>query len=184
MRKLRLRGEMTCPRSHSLVSGGISGRITSPATYSSASSGEVVGSSLVLRLKWSLQLCGQRHFREREMKCPPLPEQWRHPHADAASHTRGSDWSSLRHLQADMKPDEPCHVLWGQFTRHRLGVKCLFSEHPSSRVPHSNQPKKQALFQALGVTSPRMTLKPKSLGFNAIVALAVAFCTTVKLFQS
>lgn len=71
MRKLRLRGEMTCPRSHSLVSGGISGRITSPATYSSASSGEVVGSSLVLRLKWSLQLCGQRHFREREMKCPP-----------------------------------------------------------------------------------------------------------------
>lgn len=71
----------------------------------------VSGCFLVLRLKRSLQwtVSGQREGDEE----PPSARA-------AASPPRGcrfsqrrawSDWSSQRHLQGDMKPDEPFHVL-------------------------------------------------------------------------
>lgn len=170
---------MTCPKSHSLVSGRIrvklwdAGRLLFSLFWGGCS-------SLVLRLTWSLQMCGQRQFRrEREMKSPLCRSTTPILMLLLTPHRALSAWRSRRHLQADMKSDEPFRLLWGRFTHHRLWVKCLFSKHPSSRIPHSDQPKKQAPFQALGVTSPRMTLKPKSVGFNAVVALAVCFCTTV-----
>lgn len=79
MRKLRLGRKVTCPKSHSLVSGRIRVKLWDACRllFSLFWGG---CSSLVLRLTWSLQMCGQRQFRrEREMKsplCQASPPSW------------------------------------------------------------------------------------------------------------
>lgn len=81
--------------------------------------------------------------------------------------------------KADTKADEPFRLPWRQFTRHRLWVQFLSAKHPSSKVPHSDQPKSSPCSQHLVLQAPRW-LKPKSsLGLDTVVALAVCFCTTI-----
>lgn len=68
----------------------------------------------------------------------------------------------------------------GQFTCHRLWIKFLFTKHPSSKVPLSDQPKKnQPPCPELGVTDPSLLFRSQhSSGFYSL------FLYKRKLFKS
>lgn len=71
----------------------------------------------------------------------------------------------------------------GQFTCHRLWIKFLFTKHPSSKVPLSDQPKKKKKHQPpcpeLDVTDPSLLFRSQhSNGFCSL------FLYKHKLFKS
>lgn len=122
------------------------------------------------------QTCGRGPFRregEEESRCQShsvVPRRQLLPRW--AGQTRPW-WGSRRSPQADRQADEPFCFLWVQFPCHRRKVP--IAKHPGSRVPHSGQ--------ALGRQVPRQLEKPKSLGFNTVVASAVCFCITINYFS-
>ena len=67
----------------------------------------------------------------------------------------------------------------GQFTCHRLWIKFLFTKHPSSKVPLSDQPKKKKKKTSPHAQNLMLQTQVFSLGLNTLAAFAVCFCTNI-----